>query len=210
MNRTKFFGAAFVLLTSANAQSVAPSSIPVHNLKLERGPANWVLAKLAEKYHIVIGVSGKVIRDRGHERLVNISLKDGTLGQVFDAVVWNDPSYKWKTTSSGSVHFVFADYRLTVLDVRVRAFDGKKPSRFDPFVLYQIPEVSAWGRKNNCFLNHMEIVVGSSPPEWPPFEVHVKDVPFRAVLDEVARKSGEYFWSLFQLSDKPCDIDIQF
>jgi hypothetical protein len=101
--------AALVLLTAAEGQSVAPSSIPVDDLKLEPQLAYGVLGTLAKKYHVVIGVSGKVMLDGVKEPLVNISLKHGTLSQVFDAIVAADPSYSWTITSAGSVHFVVGD-----------------------------------------------------------------------------------------------------
>jgi hypothetical protein len=110
---------------------------------------------------------------------------------------------------SGSVRFFLGNYRLPVLDVRVRTFDPKNPEWAGAGYVNQIPEVTAWGRKNGCFMSHSILVAGQEP-KWPPFEVHVKDVPFSAVLDEVARESGEYFWSLVQDVEKPCDIDVGF
>jgi hypothetical protein len=167
------------------------------------------LGTLAEKYHVVIGVSGKVMLDGGKQPLVNISLKHGTLSQAFDAVVAADPSYKWTATSSGSVHFVVGN-PLPLVNVRVRTFDGKKLSRFDGGGVDQIPEVRAWLQKNNCHVDHAIMAVGSFPKEWPPFEVHAKRVPLWAVLDELALKSGGYFWALMQHRDKPCRMGVQF
>jgi hypothetical protein len=199
-----------MLLTTSDAQSVPPSSIPVHDLKLDPQLASGVLGTLAEKYHVVIGVSGKVMLDEVKEPLVNISLRRGSLNQVFDATVASDdPSYKWTTTSSGAVHFV-EGVPLPLVEVGVRKFDGKKLSRFDEGGVDQIPEVSAWLQKDNCIVPRMEIVVGSRPKEWPPFEVHAMGVPLCAVLDELALKSGRYFWSLLQYSEQPCRMDVQF
>ena len=198
-----------MLLTTADAQSVAPSSIPVHDLKLEPQLAYGVLGPLAEKYHVVIGISGKVMLDGVKEPLVKISLRNGTLNQVFDAIVAADPSYRWNTTSSGSVHFLVGEYRLPLLDVGVHVFDGKKLSRFDPLFVNQIPEVSAWLQKSNCVVNHEIVEVGSRPEE-PSFEVHSKGAPFWAVLDAIALKSNQYFWALIQGRDKPCEMDVQF
>lgn len=201
--------AAFIMLTTAQGQSGPVSSIPVDDLKFDPQLAYGVLTRLAKKYHVVIGVSGKnILRDR-NPVLVNIALKHGTLSQVFDAVIAADPSYSWRTTASGSVHFVVGD-PLPLVDVGVRIFDRVKPSRFDRGGVDQIPEVSAWLQKNNCVMPIMEVVVGGRPEEWQPFEIHAKGVPLWAVLDELANRSGGYFWSLIQHSDEPCQMGVQF
>ncbi|MGD0134727.1 MAG: hypothetical protein ABSE57_21980 [Bryobacteraceae bacterium] len=140
---------------------------------------------------------------------VNISLKHGTLNQVFDAIVAADPSYRWTATPSGSVHFL-AGNPLPLVNVRVRRFDGKNPSRFDEGSVDQIPEVSAWLKKNHCIMPHMEIVLGQRPEEWQPFEVHTQGVPLSAILDQLALKSGGYFWSLVQYERQACEMDVQF
>jgi hypothetical protein len=167
------------------------------------------LVRLAKKYHVVIGLSGKSVAGDRNPVPVNISLKHGTLNQVFDAVVAADPSYKWSTTSSGSVHFVGGD-PLPLVDVAVRTFNTKKPSRFAAGGVDQIPEVSAWLKKNNCIMPHMEIVLGQRPEEWQPFEVHTQGVPLSAILDQLALKSGGYFWSLVQYERQACEMDVQF
>lgn len=200
---------ALVLLGMAHAQSTAPASIRVHNLKLEPQFAYDVLAKLSKKYHVVIGVSGKLIPSRGTEVPINVSLKDGTLAQLFDMIVAADQNYTWTTTSSGSVHFVVGG-PLALLQIPVRTFDGKKFSRFDAAGISQIPEVRAWLQKNRCVMSHALVFLGDIPEEWPAFEVHTKGVPLAAVLDEIALKSGEYFWSLILSSDEHCKMDVQF
>jgi hypothetical protein len=58
-------------------------------------------------------------------------------------------------------------------------------------------------------MNHEDVAVGSRPEELP-FEVHSKGATFSTVLDAIALKSGEYFWSLIQYSDQPCRMDLQF
>jgi hypothetical protein len=59
-------------------------------------------------------------------------------------------------------------------------------------------------------LEELVVTLGDKPKDWPPFEVHAKGVPLWAVLDELALKSGGYFWSLVRLSNKPCKVYAQF
>jgi hypothetical protein len=112
-------------------------------------------------------------------------------------------------TPSGSVHFLVGN-PLPLVNVRVRRFDGKNPSRFDEGGVDRIPEVSAWLKKNNCIMPHLEIVLGQRPEEWQPFEVHTQGVPLSEILDQLALKSGGYFWSLVQYERQACAMDVQF
>jgi hypothetical protein len=51
----------------------------------------------------------------------------------------------------------------------------------------------------------------SDPPprNWGEFAVHARDVPFSAVLDEIAAKSGTYSWFAIQHRAGPCMIDLK-
>jgi len=38
---------------------------------------------------------------------VEFSLKDGTLGDAFNAVVKADPRLEWRSSANGAIHFTF-------------------------------------------------------------------------------------------------------
>jgi len=206
--KTLICAASVVLTLVATASSEAapaePTSIPVHNLTINSLTTD-ALNTLAERYHVVIGVSGTFT---GTDSLwIHVTLKDGTLGEVFDAIVRADPRFKWKTATNGAVHFV-REAPLPLLDIAVHSFDAEDFRRRDvSSTLPQIPEVAGWLKDHRCIMT--EILSGSSlPEEWRRFAVHAKGTPFSAVLDEIAAKSGTYFWAVVQHTTDGCVIHI--
>jgi hypothetical protein len=193
---------ALVLATIAGAQNgvVTPSSIPVHDLTISSLTFN-ALQTLAQKYHVVIGTYGAFIGSDNH---INISIKDGTLDDAFDAIVKADPRYEWKQTKSGAIHFIFRDSPLSLLDVTVHSFDDDNPARVQTGErLAKLPEVAGWLEAHRCLMGEM---ITDHGPKWGKFVVHAKDVPLSAVLDEIYAKSGTYIWSVIQYSADPCRI----
>jgi hypothetical protein len=198
---------ALTLAAVASAQTgqTPPSSIPVHDLSV-RSDVFDALHTLAEKYHVVIGVYG--IHTMPEACWAEISLKDGTLGEVFNAIVARYPLLEWKETASGAVHFTFRGSPLSLLDVPIRSFDAENPRRMETSGrVIQAPEVAKWLQDHKCTAG--ELFVGYRPDEWTSFAVHAKNVPFSAVLDEIAAKSGTYVWSAIQWREDPCAINIQ-
>ena len=104
-----------------------------------------VLATVAQKYHVVIGLYGTFIGDDSHD--IAISFKDGTLGEVFDAIVRADPRLEWKQANNGAIDFLFLDTPLSLFDIKVHSFDVEDPQRAQiADSLAQIPEIAGWLR----------------------------------------------------------------
>ena len=190
---------ALVLAAAAGAQTgtLTPSSIPVHDLAISSLTFN-ALQTLAEKYHVVIGVYGTFIGSDNH---IDISIKDGTLGDALDAIVKADQRYEWVQTDGGAIHFTSRGSPLSLLDVIVRSFDDDNPARVQTEErLAKFPEVADWLHAHRCTMGEM---VMDHEPEWRKFVVHAKDSPLSAVLDEIAAKSGTYIWDAIQDSFNP-------
>jgi hypothetical protein len=199
---------ALTLVTAANSQTdpVAPLSVRVHDLTITSHTIN-VLATLAQKYHVVIGLYGTFIGDDSHD--IAISLKDGTLDEVFDAIVRADPRLEWKQANNGAIHFIFLDTPLSLFDITVHSFDVEDPRRMQiADSLAQIPEIAGWLRDHRCDM--YELIQGHFPNEWGKFAVHARDTPFSAVLDGIAARSGTYFWRAIQYSGVQCAINLGF
>lgn len=198
---------ALALATTASSQPgpMTPSSVPVHDLTIH-SRIFGILADLADRYHVVIGIYGTLIGSEG--RWTEISLKDGTLGDVFDAIVKAYPELEWKQSGSG-VHFTFRSSPLPLLDVTVHSFEAENPRRTETSGrLARTPEVARWLQDHRCTMG--ELMTGFMPEEWGKFAIHTKDAPFSAVFDEIAAKSGKYYWSVIQYSAEPCGINIGF
>ena len=196
---------ALVVAARSQAGPVAPSSVPVHDLTI-RLYVYDALRLLAKKFRVVIGVYGVHLGAEDH--WVNISVKDGTLGEVFDAVVAQYPQLEWRQAGNGAVHFTFRDSPLSLLDVTIHSLDAESPGRMEaPGRLAEVPEVAKWLRDHGCSMGQM--VAGALPAEWERFALHSRDVPFSAVLDEIEAKSGDYAWSAIQYRAEPCVINIR-
>jgi len=46
--------------------------------------------------------------------------------------------------------------------------------------------------------------------EWEKFAIHAKDAPLPAVLDEIAARSGTFYWSAIRFNTHPCEISLVF
>lgn len=197
-----------ILVTGLNAQSNVrtPSSIKVHNVA-KSGTAWSILQELAEKYHIVIGAYGAIAGD--DEPTIEISIKNGSLSDVFDAITKADPRFEWEQTSDGSVHFATRDTPNALMDITVHSFEDKNPRVLD-FIddLLVVPEIHGWLQDHKCQMFHRIIIAGQPPQEWRKFSVHAADIPLSSILDEVAAKSRAYYWSAIQDSTKPCQLDV--
>jgi hypothetical protein len=141
-----------------------------------------------------------------------LSFTDGTLTEVFDAIVKSDPRFEWRQADDGAIHFVSRDAPLSLLDTTVHSFDLESPARLHiSGNLAQIPEVARWLQGHSCVME--EIIAGVLPQESNErrkFAVHAGGVPLSAVFDEIALKSGKYAWTAIQYSAKPCRINSSF
>jgi hypothetical protein len=221
MKRLIYVAAGMLILVSEASSQInplPPASVRVHDMTLNLRTVD-ALVSLARKYHVVIGMYGTLIGTE--DQNIDISVQEGTLADVFDAIVKADSKLEWKQgakgasklewqqASNGAIHFVTPDIPLGLLAVVVHSYDADNPGRLlTPDLLAQIPEVSRWLRSHGCRMG--ELVLGRGPKEWGRFAVHAKDTPFSAVLDEIAAKSGTYFWSVIQHRTEPCLIQIEF
>lgn len=202
--------ATLVTNLSAQANVVKSSSVPVHNYTQEGKGDMWsVLQALAEKYHVVIGVYGNVSRE-GDAPTFDISIKDGTLGDVFDAITRADLRFEWYQNANGAVHFVAQGTPNPLADVTVHSFDDKNFQEEEiADHLFSLPEIQDWLHDHKCVRYH-EIINGGPPRSWKQLSVHANDLPLSSILDEIAAKSHTYYWFAAQFSTKPCKVDIEF
>ena len=77
-----------------------------------------------------------------------------------------------------------------------------------PEILSRATDVARWLQTNRCITT--ETISGRPPEEWESFAAHSKEAPFSAVLDEIAVKSGNYFWYAMRERGEPCIINVGF
>ena len=191
---------------SAQINITKPSSIAVHDVA--KSGMTWsILQELAEKHHFVVGVYGTITGV--DEPTINISVKDGSLSDAFDAITKADSRFEWEQTSNGSVHFVTRSAPNTLMDVRVLSFEDENPRVLDfTSHLLEVPEIRGWLQDHKCSMSHRIVIAGQPPEQWRRLSVHAANVPLSSILDEVASKSHTYYWSAIQESTKTCQLDI--
>ena len=198
---------ASILAMPAMAQSVTPSAIRIHNETLD-GSVLDVLGELANKYHVVIGIYGASAGSG--ESGISITMSEGTLAELFDAIVKADPRLIWKRTERGTIHFLYRDRPLSLFDVAVRSFHVEKARRSEiSGRLEQMPEVSAWLRSHGCSMVDWIAGVNVKRKESRDFDLHLEGVALPAVFDEIAARSGTYFWYAIQTRSSPCEISVR-
>jgi hypothetical protein len=214
MNKLSFstIGLVAILVTNLSAQAnvVTASAIPVHNHTQKGKGDTWsVLQALAEKYHVVIGVYGDVTKEREEDTpTFDISIEDGTLGDVFDAITKADPRFEWHQNANGAVHFLTHGTPNPLADVTVHSFDDKNFQEEEiADHLFLLPEIQDWLHDHKCVRYH-EIINGGPPRSWKQFSVHARDLPLSSILEEIAAKSHTYYWFAAQFSTKPCKVDV--
>jgi hypothetical protein len=197
---------AILTLYNANAQvNVAASRVPLQNLTMDDRTMN-ILAALAEKYHVVIRVSGTLVgSDSGR---ISISVKRGTLADILNAIVSQDQRFEWHQADDGSLQISTRESPPAVLGVLIPSFDAERLGRMEAVpLLTQVPAIREWLGVHHCSMD--EMIVGHPPKDWDQFSIHVSDRSLAAVLDEIAARSRTYFWMAMQYSREPCEINLR-
>jgi len=193
---------------TGQVSNTSPSSIPVQYFA-EKSYTLEVVSRLAADYHVVIGAYG--IIPAGDNRTIDISIKNGTLGDVLDAITKADPHFEWHDSRNGAIHFVSRGARFSLVDVIVPSFDVDNPQSEDVLNLLQsIPAVRSWYRKRKCPIDYSIMGTGGELILWRNFSVHARDVPVSSILDEIAAKSHTYYWSFIQYGPEPCGMVMEW
>jgi hypothetical protein len=192
---------------TADERDHKPSSIAVRDLVV-KGRTVDVISQLAMKYHVVTGVYGIPI-DGYHEPTIDILIKKGTLGDAFDAITKADPRLEWRQ-SDGAVHFSTRDFPVAVMDVTVHSFGAESDQRNQVLDrLDDAPEVHAWLLDNKCppKNNHAVASMGGNDDTTRIYiSIRARNLPYSAILDQIAAQSRVYFWSVVRNSDSPCPM----
>ncbi len=183
---------------------VRAESVRVTGVKYQDRTLN-ILQALAERYHVVISVSGTLIGP--DNKVIQISVVEGTLREVFDQIVRDDARFQWHQGEDGAADFRTINSPLTLVDVLISSLEINDPPRSTfPSFLTSVPEVNEWRESHNCFVQ--EIIFGRPSGNWRKFSLLIKDQSFGAAMDQIAEKSGSYFWSAILYSTNPCTINL--
>lgn len=160
------------------------------------------LGHLAKEFGVTVGFEAEPRLPRPR---VKVSLRDATLSDVFDAVVRDQPAYRWRQDG------VFVDVYPT---------DGASPLLDTVVGRFQV-SAAGWAEARDALLSLPEVQSGMSAmrlsrreperrahaggraPERgaEPFTLYLENVPVRRALHEIAKRSGSHLWVYRQYAD---------
>jgi hypothetical protein len=196
-----------LLQTADELEHKTPSSIPVHDVAV-KGRTVDVISQLALKYRVVTGVYGISINGY-QEPTIKVSIKNGTLGEAFDAITNADPRLEWRQ-SNGAVHFTTRNFPIALMDVTVHTFDAE--TDWHSGILDRLddaPEIHAWLLDKKCPPTNRNAGAYVGPIRTAPegyVSIHTRDLSYSSILDQFAAQSGAYLWSVERSSTSPCPM----
>ena len=183
-------------------------------LHLTNATLSNTLSKLSVDWRVPIGLERSYLYS--DEPKLNIDVKNGTLKDVLNLIVEQEPSYRWEVRD-GAINFVPAQAREQffekLLDTRVSRFAPKKGmTKFDlRNTLTDLPEV-------RTLLEAASITVRkvSDYPYKPSIysnmdvDLSISDTDVRGVLNKVVRDSEYKLWIMGWGNEKKNSLTISF
>jgi hypothetical protein len=155
-----------------------------------------LLQHLAKAYEVTIGFEAAAGQPRPQAK---VNVREATLRDVLDAIVRSRPEYRWR--QDGSFVDVYpAAGGSPLLDTVVGSF-RLSASRWAEAAdaLLSLPEVQS--RASAMSLTRREAEGGAAGGGGEVFSLRLENVPVRAALHEMTRRSGGHFWVFRQYGD---------
>jgi hypothetical protein len=171
-----------------------------------------LLADLAVKYGITIGVEDFRSDVSETDYRTSMDLPSGRLGSLVDRIIATDSRYRWNEIN-GVIQVYPTGRREDLLDVVIHEF-----SREGNFLQAQIadeicnlPEVKS---KMNALgisaFNPLPISMIMGADYTDRYSVHVHDVTVRDLLNEIAKSSKYHFWAIGRWSPENKIVTLEF
>ena len=162
--------------------------------------------RFSRKAHVVIGVED--VRSLTKHRPIVFDFPGGTVRELLDSFVSQFPGYQWNE-DKGIIHVLWHRTHLPIADVAM-----SYPGAHDQTLLQvywglgSIPELKAWLESHHCSYPDGVITFGN-PGRAPTLSVDGGSMTLAQLLDQVAIKSGENYWSIVQTPPgEPCEVSI--
>lgn len=164
-----------------------------------------IFRQIAESQQVVVGVSGTLV---GSDRtLINISLSNGTIGDLLNTVVSKDPRYKWRDMPDGTIEVTVGGNPLDMLSTVVHNVDLERlPQSQLASKLANFQEIKTWLQSHSC--NMGQIFLGRPPTEVWTIRPRASEESLREILNDIAVQTHTYFWTAIRFSENPCEINL--
>ena len=198
-------GAACVSAQGARGQGASQPAPKGSELKavVYNGNMDALLQHLAQAYDVTIGFDAGTRQARPQ---VHVDVRDATLQDVLDAVVRSQPAYRWRQ-EGGFVDVYPAEGGSPLLDTVAVTFQ-LSASRWAEAAdsLLGLPEVKS--RASALRLSRRVSESGEAGGEV--FSLHLENVPVRAALHEMTKRSGGHFWVFRQYGGESFSLDTSY
>lgn len=185
----------------ATGQDSAPGFLdrPVRDFRIEEGSVGWVLSNAAKTFDVPVGFEGAREPDAGPR--VSVAIRGGTMRDVLDAVIRQDPRYEWRVVDG--VINVFPktsrdDLLASLLATPVREFSiaGGTGRKVIQMRITDLPEVKAKLEAARVTPTYFAVSNLDVIPVGAKFSLTMTDTTVRGLLNRIVRDSTAKFWVL--------------
>ncbi len=175
----------------------------ITNYKTDESDISLALQEASYKYSVPLGIEADV-QGLGARR-TSVSISQGTVADVFRALVQQAPNYMW-IESSGVMNVMPRHNPRSVLDITVSRFRVKNATPNAVHVaIVSLPEVKAWMNENQVAVRDFattSILTGrDGRTDQPQVSLSVKNMTLRDILNTIVKRRGWHVWVVGRYDD---------
>ncbi len=173
---------------------------------IEQFAVYHALAEVAQKTSTPIGID---TIQPSKEKTVTLDFPGGTLADLLNMFVSQNPDYRWSEADSGVIHVSRVSGHVPLLDVMMQYPGANQTTREEIWnAIGTQPEIAAWMNSSHC--SRQEFFQGNEfRNNNNRISIPAGTLSLTQLLDYVAVKSGENYWAVLESPiGAPCRISL--
>lgn len=177
-----------------------------------------MLRHVARTQDTVVGLTGVFeIRANSTEKQADPQINDpvtlaDSADEQLNILAGRYPNYEWQE-SENIIHVSRKGARISLADVVLLYPGAQNQTRMEMWMYFdRAPEVSAWLQSMNCHMAGDGYRAKNFKLYKGPISIPAGPITVGRFLDEIARQSGENYWSVLQISSpgyaKSCAVSV--
>jgi len=160
------------------------------HFEVRGGKLNLALQRLATECDLTIGYEALPASQGLAE--INVDIQDGTLRDILNALITNDPRYTW-TTSEQTINVYPVIEEDPLMQLVIPRFRIERADSYEALnVLFNLPEIR--GELERVKTKRRDFFDGNSA-QLRSFSIDMKQVTVRQTLNAIAHSSNSGFWT---------------
>jgi len=139
------------------------------------------------------------------QRRLSVDVSRGTVIDVLNAIVAQEPSYKWVKVN-GVINVMPEEHENSILDLRIPHLQlANADSSGVHAAIVSLPEVKEWLEQNHLTErtpNYMEIIVGKNRDVMPRVSLDLHDMTLREILNRILKSCRFHSWVVARWGEK--------